>query len=450
MKKTPSIKTASAEFVTVLDLANLFLDELHRRGMASQVSWSHFRCTQNRLKRLCEYFGRRQPLSEIGKEHLVRAVMHFASRPASQDRPYQRQPKGSPISIASAKGVISQLKALFAWAADHDQLQWERPRGFERIFKLKRNGLLTAAERQQEAKELVTGEVRVFSPEELGHIYHSATSRERVFMLLGLNCGFTSGEISSLRRFEVFLDDPTPYIHKRRSKTGVEARWTLWPETAALLRKHRAKANEELRWLLTLADGPLVEVTEYCRRDSIDKHWVSLLKRAEIEQRLGFRFLRKTGANAIKRLGGLEESEMYLAHQEPGLNKHYANRNWDRMWACLEEFRSELPFLGSAWTLEPEECLFTCDLGVPWGDIEPPHSQRVSKRSDLRKLNVSFHTIKQKFYARVYRKGKTHFDGYFQTVEEAEEAAKRLRLKLDGIRPDQPNSDDFTCSRRKL
>jgi len=252
-------------------------------------------------------------------------------------------------------------------------------------------------------------------------------------MLLGMNCGFTSGEISSLRQFEVNLTD-TPYIHKRRHKTGVEARWTLWPETAALLRKHRAVgSNSGLYWLLTGAGKQLVEVTETHRRDSIGQSWKQLFARTPDLDWMAFRYLRKTGASAIKRLGGLEESEMYLAHQEVGLNKHYANRNWDRLWACLEQYRAQLPFLGPAWTLEPEECLFTMDLGTPWGDLAPPHAQRVTKRSALKRLNVSFNTRKRMFYARVYRKGRTHFSGYFSTAEEAQTAAQALRLKVDGI-----------------
>ncbi len=255
-------------------------------------------------------------------------------------------------------------------------------------------------------------------------------------MLLGLNCGFTSGEMSSLRQFEIYLDTERPYIHKKRSKTGVEARWLLWQETATLLRRHKAAANADLRWFLTDPGLPLVEVTATHRRDSVDQHWKALIKRAAPMPWMGFRFLRKTGANAIKRLGGLEESEMYLAHQEAGMNKHYANRNWPRMWECLERYRLELPFLGDVWSIEPEECLFTVQHNQ-WGDVEPPHTQRVLKRSHTKLLNVSYSRRKRKYYARVYRGGSTHFDGYFATAEEAEVAAMKLRLRLDGIHPPQ-------------
>lgn len=30
------------------------------------------------------------------------------------------------------------------------------------------------------------------------------------------------------------------------------------------------------------------------------------------------------------------------------MNKHYANRNRDKMWRCLAAFRTSLPFLGPA------------------------------------------------------------------------------------------------------
>lgn len=430
---------ATFKKLTVEGLADKYLEEVFLRANAAQVSWNHFHSTRHRLKRVCEALGRDKPIDDIGKSELLAAVLYFAARPSRQPRPHQDRSKVGPVSIATVRIVIAQLKALFAWAADQEDLTWERPRGFDRVFRIKLSRLRTPEEQHREAREMVSGEVKTFSSAELERLFRAATSRERLFILLGLNCGFTSGEISSLRTFEVFAEHDAPYIHKRRSKTGVEARWTLWPETAALLRKHRAPANCDLRWLLTQDGLPLVQVNQACRRDSIDQHWKQLVVRARLGEWMGFRFLRKTGANAIKRLGGLEESEMYLAHQEPGLNKAYANRNWERLWKCLDGFRKQLPFLGPAWDLEPEECLFTAGLGMPWGDLEPPHSQNVTKRSELERLNVSYCKPKLKrqkrFYVRVYRNGKTHCGGYFKTAVEAVAAAKALRLRLDGVRP---------------
>lgn len=273
----------------------------------------------------------------------------------------------------------------------------------------------------------------MFTIDELTALFRAGRSRDRLYILLGLNCGFTNIDLANLRTFEVFLDAERPHIHKRRHKTGVEARWLLWPETASLLKRLRVPENPGKLWLLTEYGNPLVETSFECRRDSVDQMWKLLCARTRLKRHLGFRFMRKTGASAIKRLGGLEESEMYLAHQEPGLNKSYANRNWDRMWACLEKFRAQLPFLGPAWELDPAECLFTQDGNPDWSEVHPPWVQRATKRSETGLLNVSLNKLKGKYYARVYRDGETHSKGYFGTAEEADKAAAVIRRKLEAV-----------------
>ncbi|GMV25141.1 MAG: hypothetical protein AMXMBFR58_11720 [Phycisphaerae bacterium] len=340
------------------------------------------------------------------------------------------------MSVVTAKGCIMMVKALFVWLAEHDELGWERPRGFDSLFKLKTSRMKTPDEIARESEAVISGNVRTFTIPELCRLFRAATSRERLFLLLGLNCGFTSGEMSSLRTFEVLSEDGVSFIHKRRAKTGVEAKWRLWPETAALLRRHRAPANAGRNWLLTGAGNPLVEVGEHGRRDAVDRAWSGLWARAHPDRWLSYRFLRKTGANAIKRLGGLEESEMYLAHQEPGINKHYANRNWPKMWVCLEGYRAELPFLGSAWDIDPEECLFTQTGTSEWSEVNPPWVQHVTRRSRTGILNVSLHPVKRKFYARVYEKGRTYSSGYFGDEEQARKAAVEIRRRLEaGLDP---------------
>lgn len=425
-------KTVRADALSVVDLANLYLEEVYRRAIAAQVTWGHYHSVEHRLKRACESIGEDSPLASIGKAELLAAVLRLAARPPARPRPFQTQPHHEPISLVTAKEAIGQLKYLFLWASEHDALDWSLPKGFARIFKLKDKRLKTPAEMERESRQLVSGEVETYTTPELARLFRAARQRERLYILLGLNLGFTSSEVANLRTFEVFLDGESSYVHKRRNKTGVEARWRLWPETAALLRRLKAPDNPERRWVLSGEGNALVEVNELCRRDAIDQAWKSLHRRVPDTRWLGFRFLRKTGADAIKRLGGLEESEMFLAHQEPGLNKAYANRNWNRMWRCLEAFRAELPFLGPSWDLAPEECLFT---QIAWGDIEAPHSQRVTKRSALGRLNVSFNKRKKKFYVRVYRDGRTHWGGYFETEEAADRAALEIRLRLDGIGP---------------
>lgn len=99
--------------------------------------------------------------------------------------------------------------------------------------------------------EIVSGEVATFTIEELSALWAEPSNKVRLIMLLGLNCGFTSGEVANLRTFEVFLDPLEPFVHRFGDKTGVEASWCLWPETVLLLRTPKADENGDRRWRLT-------------------------------------------------------------------------------------------------------------------------------------------------------------------------------------------------------
>lgn len=59
--------------------------------------------------------------------------------------------------------------------------------------------------------------------------------------------------------------------------------------------------------------------------------------------------------------------------------------------------------------------------------VEEP---KPTARSVLKRLNISLHPEKRKYYVRVFRHGKTHWAGYFVSPEEAADAAVKLREKL--------------------
>ncbi len=428
---SPVVREVAIEHVTILDAANVFLDDVHKRAEAQQVSWAYYRSSLHRMKRLANEFGCMKLLADVGEQELNAVVLQFASRPPAQHRPHQKRPEGEPISRVTARQLIGQVKAFFVWASEHELLDWHRPKRFDRIFKIKYNRLVTPQEREARARSVVSEDVDMFLAEELERLFKAGRHQDRLFLLLALNCGFTTGEIADLRTFEVFLDGPEPFVHRVRNKTKVEARWILWPETLRELKRHKAPKNAECRWLLTKHAKPFVEVNQFSRRDAIDQGWKTWRSRARLSRDLGFRFLRKTGASAVKRLGGLEESEMYLSHAEPGINKAYANRNWSRMWKCLTAFRAELRFLDPSLDMDPGECLFTYQSGLPDDLVDPPFPRHVTKRSETGHLNVSLHKGKGKFGVRIYRKGRTHCKGYHATPERAAVAAQELRRSLD-------------------
>jgi len=354
--------------------------------------------------------GEHVRLASIGEREIQEAVLLLVRRPMARRRNHQtKEPR--PLAIKTVVNCVRAMKAMLVWYFEMDGCAWNKPKRFEKLFRLRQRQMATAEERERAAMEVVSGEVATFSIEELSALWEEASNKVRLFMLLGLNCGFTSSEVSNLRTFEVFLDAEVPFVHRFRDKTGVEARWCLWPETVLLLQALKAEDNGDRRWLLTEYGNPLVEVTPRTRRDAVEQAWKTLLRRIDPNRRLGFRFLRKTGADAIKRLGTLEESEMYLAHAEPGINKAYANRNWGRMWGCLRQLRLQLPFLGEKFSLaRKEDC-----------------SATPTKRSKTGFRNVSYHAGKDRYYARVMVNGEVRCSGYFRSAEEAAVAADVLR-----------------------
>ncbi len=247
------VRIVHANSVSVHDTANLCLQEVYERASAGQLSWSHYRSCRLRLKKVVAALGPDTLLAAVGQRELSSAVLQFASRPPCGRRPYQKRPHGEPIARWTAMTYIAQMKTLFAWAAEHDLLSWDKPRGFSRAFRLRDRRMRTPQEEERACCGVSTAELDAYSMAELTALFRAGRSLDRLFIVLGLNCGFTSREIASLRTFEVSLEGPHPFIHRRRPKTGVEARWALWPETAALLALHRSPTNVDHRWLLTRA-----------------------------------------------------------------------------------------------------------------------------------------------------------------------------------------------------
>ena len=60
------------------------------------------------------------------------------------------------------------------------------------------------------------------------------------------------------------------------------------------------------------------------------------MKKAKIPNGIGFYSLRKTAASEIEAVDPAV-TEMFLAHSEKGLKKHYTERDWARLDAAIME-----------------------------------------------------------------------------------------------------------------
>jgi len=178
----------------------------------------------------------------------------------------------------------------------------------------------------------------------LAALFGAADEFEQALMLVALNCGFANTDLSELRLHQLALDGDPPILQSRRHKTGVYAKWALWPETVEVIRNQLGNDSRGDRVFAGKGGRPLVKYgVNGTHRDDVGVIYDKLRKRSGLETDLTFKFFRKTGGDWVKQIGGHEASEMYLAHSESSrMNRFYANRVWPEMHACLDEMRQRL------------------------------------------------------------------------------------------------------------
>src|SRR5207249_845104 len=136
----------------------------------------------------------------------------------------------------------------------------------------RRRELASDAERQAKSQ------VHVFTVPQLRALWFVMDDFLRLLFLLGLNCGFTQRDLATLLRSHCHLDGERPFISRHRNKTDVRGKWRLWPETAALLRKCMAKANDQDLALLRPDGRPLVYDCGTVRSDAVQRDWRRVMR----------------------------------------------------------------------------------------------------------------------------------------------------------------------------
>ena len=172
--------------------------------------------------------------------------------------------------------------------------------------------------------------VKVYSVEEVRALLAAAPPMTKLAILLALNTGMTSRDISDLHPKQVDLGAAT--ITRKRSKTADCASvpvvcYSLWPEVVRLLRIHRADDAEH--WLLNANGNPLnpceLHGDTLRRRDAVAKNFTRAQQAAGVGGT--FKLLRKTSATL---LAGHPEyqliTHLYLGHSPRGIQERHYTR----------------------------------------------------------------------------------------------------------------------------
>ncbi|HBO43640.1 MAG TPA: hypothetical protein DD670_06865 [Planctomycetaceae bacterium] len=174
----------------------------------------------------------------------------------------------------------------------------------------------------------------LWTPDDLKDTLDLVPDDFQLFLLLMLNCGFTSVDIGTLLKSEVQLSEGR--IVRQRTKTRRHehppvVNYQLWPRTVRLLRAHWN--NHPTLALTNRVGNPLVVsklidkngITQETAWDSIRRRYTSM-KRADPKMpRKQLRFLRKTGSSKIRsQRRFLTIDSLYLGHSWTTVaDKHY-------------------------------------------------------------------------------------------------------------------------------
>jgi hypothetical protein len=277
-------------------------------------------------------------LGKLDADGIETWLAYWCRRPASKD-------SGNPLALTTCRNVLIVLRQFLRWLNRSPAFGWHLPPAFDfprcKIVKLP----------QDRVKKR-----RHFSITELKTIWQYAKPCERALILLALNCGFSNREIATLQPGEIVRGKRHTFVKRHRTKTEVYAEWVLWPETLEGLEYLKSFQKPGSQYVVVNRAG--TALTKGTRtgneNQGIKNHWDNLLKRLLKDHpgfyRLSFKYLRKTGAQLLRRMridNAAELASMYLAHGErsdgnDGLLHAYTDRPWKKLHGALLRLRRVL------------------------------------------------------------------------------------------------------------
>jgi hypothetical protein len=272
------------------------------------------------------------PLYDLTAKKIEEVLFYWGKRPLdANEKRYSRD---------TCKNQLILIRAFLRWLHRSD-LPWKLPPDY----------LFPRIKIEWLASE-VSGEVkkRTFTVAEVGILWKYATPLERVFIALGLNCGFGAAEIGTLAEAEV----NGKLIKRLRHKTKVFGAWWLYPITRDAIvwaRKRKEVLGFTSDYLLVSDSGkPYCEATAGNNNNQkIRNSWNRLMKRVRQENadfpRLSFGKLRKTAASWMRRVGGGEMASIFIAHGKAtgdSLLDLYADRQFSKLFECQQRIWKKL------------------------------------------------------------------------------------------------------------
>jgi len=174
----------------------------------------------------------------------------------------------------------------------------------------------------------------------LEQAHRTGSYRNVLFVALGLNCGYRSGDIASLRHEHLFRRKGRWYIERGRNKTGSPQHHILWGVTIELLQAEMTNPKHHDLVLVDINGEPLVkEDFVKSKIDLVREAFKRIRRNMKWGPNTGHSCLRDTGADWLKKTFPQYPGvvSQYLAHMPQGMTTHYANQHYETLYECLDE-----------------------------------------------------------------------------------------------------------------
>ena len=343
------LETTEAEAQTIKATIDAFLDGKRTKADAGQISLGRWQFLGDTLAHFRRSAGDANPITAINEKCLSTFYNTLLGRMTE-----------GKMSATYAASVFSIARQFIRWAYREGWLKIP-PRN------------LDAQDFTFDAKDGI--EIKTFKRSEITAILDGATDRKKLYIMLGLNCGFYAKDIAALTHTQINLQKGL--IRRKRSKTEKSKRvptvtYPLWPMTLELLKKF---SSEHPTLVLVNEDGgPLwhEHVNDDGKRvhvDNIKVAWYRLkvrLKDQGITVAKPFKCLRKTSASALdKHRQYGRYAPYFLGHAPRDMSrKHYTKPS-------RIQFRSAVEWLGRKLGFVPTTCRLRDD-GQAKADVVPP------------------------------------------------------------------------------
>lgn len=334
----PVARTESGR--TLHRAADRWLLHLRKRLEANDISDSYVSRAARSiryLKKLAEDYA----LDDLAKAELDAIRLAFQSK---------RTKRGKIRSRGTIDTELGHVRSFFQWLSDSEW--WEPCRNWERWLRAVHRSDDNDDDADRE-KTIVT-----FEMDELARIFAAAPSSLRLWILCGLNFAWGATEISTARSRHFKADSNTRRVarfrHKRRpGATPVPGRWIAWPETweLALARMQKTSTDPEINpkgYAFLSRDGHRLVRYQTSENGKERRYDVPADALKEVCERIGVQYrgfyaIRRTAIDRIEQIGGKRVAALCCQHRTKDMTeKHYLNKRWRKLFACLGKLREEL------------------------------------------------------------------------------------------------------------